>query len=101
MENITIKKEQITIKGQSVTAKALLQFMVNNLNPDVTLTVFRQENPTNIRVPAQLNTYKGHKLLGTYDNDSQIFDAFSIEEEDISEIMTHKNAAQWVSPYNN
>ncbi|MEW5819241.1 MAG: hypothetical protein AB1782_03550 [Cyanobacteriota bacterium] len=99
METITIKKQYVTIKGQSTTAKAILQFMVDNLADEVKLTVFRQENPSNIKVPAQLNTYLGHKLLGTYDNDAKTFEAFSIEEEDISEIMTHKSDVQWKNPY--
>ena len=99
MENIKIKRTQVNIKGQSATAKAILQFMVNNLHDEVKLTVFRQENPTNIRVPAQLNTYLGHKLIGTYDNEGKIFEAFTVEEEDISEIMTHKGEVQWKDPF--
>jgi hypothetical protein len=99
VEKVKISKEQIKNKGQSTTAKALIHFMIKNFPSDVKLTIFRQENPTNIRVPGQLNTYLGHKLLGTYDNENKIFEAFSIEEEDISEIMTHQNEVQWQSPF--
>lgn len=99
MENIKIQKDQITIKSQSATSKAILRFLIENLTPEIKLTIFRQENPTNIRVPAQLNTYMGHKIMGTYDNNSKIFDAFGIEEEDMAEIMTHKGQVQWKDPF--
>jgi hypothetical protein len=99
VEKIKIKREQVKNKGQSTTAKAIIHFMIEHFSPEVKLTVFRQENPTHIRVPAQLNTYSGHKLLGTFDNEKKIFEAFGLEEEDISEIMTHQSEVQWKTPY--
>jgi hypothetical protein len=99
VEKIKIAKGQISNKGQSTTAKAILSFMIENFPTEVNLTVFRQENPTNIRIPAQLNTYAGHKLLGTYDNNKHLFEAFALEEEDINEIMTHQAEIQWKNPY--
>lgn len=100
MEKIKINKTQIVNKGQSISAKAILNFMIENFTDEVKLTVFRQENPTNIRVPAQLNTFAGHKLLGTFDNEAKIFESFGLEEEGLSEIMTHKGEPQWLNPYN-
>lgn len=99
MERITISKENIQIIGQTETARAIIRFLVENMSSEVTLTVFRQENPNNIKVPAQLNTYKGHKLIGNYLNETKTFEATTIQEEDISEIMTHKSSNQWKSPY--
>lgn len=99
MEKLSIKKEQIQVTGQTETATAILTFLVENLRQEVVLTVFKQENPNNIKVPAQLNTYKGHKLIGNFNSETNTFEALTIQEEDISEIMTHKSSNQWKNPY--
>lgn len=99
METVKIKKEQITNKGQNITGKAILNFVIENFTPEVTITVFRQENPTFIKIPAQLNTYSGHKLIGNFNIETKIFEAVTLQEEDISEIMTHKEQIQWKNPY--
>lgn len=98
MEIIKIHKDQIANKGSSVTGKAIIDFMIENFLPEVKLTVFIQENPSSARVPAQLNSYLGHKLIGTFDMESKLFEVFSMEEEGISEMLTHKIDVQWKNP---
>lgn len=95
MEKIIIKKDQIINNAKTVTGKDLIDFIIQNLPMEIKLVVFKQESGYSNKIPAQINTYSGHKLVGIYNSESLKYTAISIEEEDLHEIMPHQNERQW------
>jgi len=95
MEKYVIDKDQIVNSSNTQTGKDLIDFMILNLPAKVTIVVFKQESGLSTKIPTQLNTYSGHKIIGIFDDKTLKFNASSIEEENIQEIMSHQNEKQW------